>query len=123
VSRVSAARRRSTRKSKASLRLPASIASSTGAMRSRSRSVLRGEASIARKKTRSKSRSRKGKERDASSSLPWLADDELAGSFLEMEGRAAAAGEEEEAADAVVDVDEIGDGDDGSSSVPTRTGA
>jgi hypothetical protein len=125
VSRVSAARRRSTRKSKASLRLPASIASSTGTAiaRSRSRSVLRGEASIARKKTRSKSRSRKGKERDASSSLPWLADDELAGSFLEMEGRAAAAGEEEEAADAVVDVDEIGDGDDGSSSVPTRTGA
>ena len=119
VSRVSAARRRSTRKSKASLRLPASITSSTGAAiaRSRSRSVLRGEASIARKKTRSKSRSRKGKERDASSSLPWLADDELVGSFLEMEARPAVGGEEEE----VVDVDEIGDGVDDNGK--TRTGA
>ena len=97
VSRVSAARRRSTRKSKASLRLPASIAAGA---RSRSRSVLRGEAGVSRKATRSKSRSRKGKERDASASasaLPWLAAD-VSDSFLEMEGRPA--GEEEVDADA-----------------------
>jgi hypothetical protein len=94
VSRVSAARRRSTRKSKASLRLPASIASG---VRSRSRSVLRGEG-VSRKKTRSKSRSRKGKDRDASASmLPWLATD-VSDSFLEMEGRPA--GEEDADADA-----------------------
>jgi hypothetical protein len=99
VSRVSAARRRSTRKSKASLRLPTSIASG---MRSRSRSVLRGEG-VSRKKTRSKSRSRKGKERDAAASmLPWLAAD-VSDSFLEMEGRPA--GEEEAEADAEGEVE------------------
>ena len=108
VSRVSAARRRSTRKSKASLRLPASISSSTGAIpRSRSRSVLRGETNLSRKATRSKSRSRKGKERDASS-LPWLTAD-IAGSFLEMEGRPA--GEEDADADGEAEIDHSGDGD------------
>ena len=112
VSRVSAARRRSTRKSKASLRLPPSIASSNGATaRSRSRSVLRGETNLSRKATRSKSRSRKGKERDASS-LPWLTTD-ITGSFLEMEGRPT--GEEDADADGEAEIDNnIADGDEGS---------
>lgn len=48
-----------TRKSKASLRLPASIAAGT-------RSALRSETGVSREATRSKSRSKKGTERDAS---------------------------------------------------------
>ena len=122
VSRVSAARRRSTRKSKASLRLPASIAAGA---RSRSRSVLRGEAGVSRKATRSKSRSKKGKERDASgSALPWLAAD-VSDSFLEMEGRPA--GEEEADADADGEVEaeaeaEIDGATDGGDEKP-QTGA
>lgn len=103
VSHVSAARRRSMRKSKASLRLPTTIA----AVRSRSRSAVRSEANTARRGARSKSRSKKGKdhERDAAP-LPWLTAD-VAGSFLEMEGRPAG----EENADADGDTDEVGDGD------------
>jgi hypothetical protein len=78
VSRVSAARKRSRRKSRASLRLPASV-------RARSHSTARS--------ARSKSRSRKGKEpAQAEHPLPWLLADGD-GSFLEMEGRPA--GEEE----------------------------
>ena len=123
VSRVSAARRRSTRKSKASLRLPPSIASSNGATaRSRSRSVLRGETNLSRKATRSKSRSRKGKERDASS-LPWLTTD-ITGSFLEMEGRPT--GEEDADADGEAEIDNnIADGDEGSAPLDPKpqTGA
>ncbi|KAI9433475.1 hypothetical protein H4582DRAFT_1985493 [Lactarius indigo] len=108
VSRVSAARRRSTRKSKASLRLPASIAVGGGGggavVRSRSRSVVRGEANAARKAARSKSPSRKGKERErAAPRPPWLSAD-VAGSFLEMEGRAA--GEDDADADGEVDTDD-----------------
>ncbi|KAH8989971.1 hypothetical protein EDB92DRAFT_1866613 [Lactarius akahatsu] len=105
VSRVSAARRRSTRKSKASLRLPATIAVGAGTVvRSRSRSVVRGEANAVRKAARSKSRSRKGKERDrAAPPPPWLSAD-VAGSFLEMEGRPA--GEEDAYADGEVDTDD-----------------
>ena len=125
VSRVSAARRRSSRKSKASLRLPASIASSTRAiMPSRSRSSLRGEAHGVRKGARSKSRSRKGKDRERDAAqLSWLATD-LGGSFLEMEGRPT--GEEDADVDGEVDIGEmIGDGVGGS--VPpdaeSRTGA
>ncbi|KAI9439481.1 hypothetical protein BJY52DRAFT_1322007 [Lactarius psammicola] len=111
VSRVSAARRRSTRKSKASLRLPASIAVGAGVIvRSRSRSAVRGEVSAARKAARSKSRSRKGKEREreAAAAPSWLSAD-VVGSFLEMEGRPA--GEEDADADGEVDLDETGDGD------------
>ncbi len=110
VSRVSAARRRSTRKSKASLRLPASIAVGAGAIaRSRSRSAMRGEANAARKAARSKSRSRKGKDREREAAPPpWLSAD-VVGSFLEMEGRPA--GEDDADADGEVDSDEIGDGD------------
>lgn len=105
VSRVSAARRRSTRKSKASLRLPATIAVGAGTVvRSRSRSAVRGEANAVRKAARSKSRSRKGKERDrAAPPPPWLSAD-VAGSFLEMEGRPA--GEEDAYADGEVDTDD-----------------
>ncbi|KAH9163300.1 hypothetical protein EDB89DRAFT_2021023 [Lactarius sanguifluus] len=105
VSRVSAARRRSTRKSKASLRLPATIAVGAGTVvRSRSRSVVRGEANAVRKAARSKSRSRKGKERDrAAPPPPWLSAD-VVGSFLEMEGRPA--GEEDAYADGEVDTDD-----------------
>ena len=104
VSRVSAARRRSTRKSKASLRLPASISSNRTVMRSRSRSAMRGEANGARKAARSKSRSKKGKERERDAA-PLLSAD-VGGSFLEMEGRPA--GEEDADADGEVDVvDEV----------------
>jgi hypothetical protein len=114
VSRVSAARRRSTRKSKASLRFPASVASSTRAiMRSRSRSAVRGEANGARKAARSKTRSKKGKERAAA---------DIGGSFLEMEGRPA--GEEDaDADDGEVDIeDEVGEGSTHPDAEP-RTGA
>ncbi|KAH8980504.1 hypothetical protein EDB86DRAFT_557495 [Lactarius hatsudake] len=104
VSRVSAARRRSTRKSKASLRLPATIAVGAGTVvRSRSRSAVRGEANAVRKAARSKSRSRKGKERDRAAPPPWLSAD-VVGSFLEMEGRPA--GEEDAYADGEVDTDD-----------------
>ena len=107
VSRVSAARRRSTRKSKASLRLPAGT---RAVLHSRSRSVMRGEANGARKAARSKSRSsRKGKDRERDAAqLLWLPAD-IGGSFLEMEGRPA--GEEDAYVDGEVDIDEIEDGD------------
>ncbi|KAH9160567.1 hypothetical protein EDB89DRAFT_2036818 [Lactarius sanguifluus] len=96
---------RSTRKSKASLRLPATITVGAGTVvRSRSRSVVRGEANAVRKAARSKSRSRKGKERDrAAPPPPWLSAD-VVGSFLEMEGRPA--GEEDAYADGEVDTDD-----------------
>jgi hypothetical protein len=78
VSRVSAARKRSRRKSRASLRLPAAVGL-------RSRSTVRGEPGSAR----SKSRSRKGKEpAQVEPNLPWVSVD-VEGSFLEMEPRLA----------------------------------
>ncbi|KAI9458824.1 hypothetical protein F5148DRAFT_315986 [Russula earlei] len=80
VSRVSAARKRSKRKSRASLRLP-------GPMSGRSRSNVRGESGV--RSTRNKSRSKKGKEpAEAEPPLPWIPAD-VEGSFLEMEGRPA----------------------------------
>jgi hypothetical protein len=103
VSRVSAARKRSKRKSKASLRLPASISA-------RSRSNVRGEPSS--RSASSKSRNRKGKEpAQAKPPVPWLPVD-LPASFLEMEGRPT----RDEAGDGHVGSDD-GGYDDGDGSV------
>jgi hypothetical protein len=103
LSRVSAARKRSKRKSKASLRLPASISA-------RSRSNVRGEPSP--RSASSKSRNRKGKEpMQAKPPVPWFPVD-LEGSFLEMEGRPA----RDEAGDGQVGSDG-GGYDDGDGSV------
>jgi len=103
VSRVSAARKRSKRKSKASLRLPASISA-------RSRSNVRGEPSL--RSASSKSRNRKGKEpAQAKPPVPWFPVD-LEASFLEMEGRPA----RDEASDGQVGSDG-GGYDDGDGSV------
>ncbi|KAI0248789.1 hypothetical protein BJV78DRAFT_1233421, partial [Lactifluus subvellereus] len=93
VSRVSAARKRSRRKSKASLRLPASVSA-------RSHSTARS--------ARSKSRNKKGKEpAQAEHPLPWLPTD-MEGSFLEMEGRPAGDDCEEDGSEG-----DGGDDDDG----------
>ena len=77
---ASSSRKRSRRKSKASLRpsLPVSV---------RSRSSTRGEPGV--RNARSKSRSKKGKEpAQAEPPVPWIPSD-VEGSFLEMEGRPA----------------------------------
>jgi hypothetical protein len=107
VSRVSAARKRSRRKSKASLHLPAS-------MSARSRSNVRGESSP--RSTCSKSLKKKGKESaQAEPPVPGIPA-ELEGSFLEMEGRATG----DEIADGLVgsDVDDYDDGDRSASPQP-----
>ena len=80
ASHASSSRKRTRRKSKASLRpsLPISV---------RSRSSTRGESGI--RNARSKSRSKKGKEpAQAEPTVPWIPSD-VEGSFLEMEGRPA----------------------------------
>jgi hypothetical protein len=80
ASHASSSRKRTRRKSKASLRpsLPISV---------RSRSSTRGESGI--RNARSKSRSKKGKEpAQAEPTVPWIPLD-VEGSFLEMEGRPA----------------------------------
>ena len=80
ASHASSSRKRTRRKSKASLRpsIPISV---------RSRSSTRGESSV--RNARSKSRSKKGKEpAQAERTVPWIPSD-LEGSFLEMEGRPA----------------------------------
>jgi hypothetical protein len=80
ASHASSSRKRSRRKSKASLRpsMPISV---------RSRSSTRGESGV--RNARSKSRSKKGKEPvQAEPTVPWIPS-ELEGSFLEMEGRPA----------------------------------
>lgn len=103
VSRVDAARKRSIRQSKASLRLPSS-------MSLRSRSSMGGESSVGN--ARSKSRGRKGKEPEqVEPPVPWIPAD-VEGSFLEMEGRMAG----DEAYDAQVGSDG-GDSDEGAGSV------
>jgi hypothetical protein len=80
ASHASSSRKRTRRKSKASLRpsMPISV---------RSRSSTRGESGM--HNARSKSRSKKGKEpAQAEPTVPWIPSDEE-GSFLEMEGRPA----------------------------------
>jgi hypothetical protein len=80
ASHASSSRKRTRRKSKASLRpsMPISV---------RSRSSTRGESGM--HNARSKSRSKKGKEPvQAEPTVPWIPSD-VEGSFLEMEGRPA----------------------------------
>lgn len=80
ASHASSSRKRTRRKSKASLRpsMPISV---------RSRSSTRGESGM--HNARSKSRSKKGKEpAQAEPTVPWIPSD-VEGSFLEMEGRPA----------------------------------
>jgi hypothetical protein len=84
ASHTSSSRKRTRRKSKASLRpsMPISV---------RSRSSTRGESGI--RNARSKSRSKKGKEpAQAERTVPWIPS-EVEGSFLEMEGRPAGGGQ------------------------------
>jgi hypothetical protein len=109
VSRVSAARKRSRRKSKASLRFPVPISA-------RSRSNVRGEPTLRR--ARSKSVNAKGKESaQAEPPVPGIPV-ELEGSFLEMEGRAA--GDEGQAGS---DGDDYDDGDRSAEPVPESSQA
>ena len=80
VSRANTSRKRSRRKSKASLRLSMPIGI-------RSRSTMRGE--FGSRNARSKSRNKKGKEpAQAEPVVPWIPVN-AEGSFLEMEGRPA----------------------------------